>query len=223
MPSLRVPPEFKDGVEALRRLQSSQVDELIGSLRRAPAKFYREDLADGLRDVVKTIAGDDVESITQLLASLEYVRANADAPMDQFISDLAVAFERDHLPTTTVDGASMLDRVRQLLEVPSIAIPAKARTLLLEGRTLCRARLLTDIRPVFDAAEAPSRPEAALIVHNLRITYHDGNTKDTKDFIVSLDSNDLTELQNILERAKAKERSLESMLASAGTPYLKIE
>ena len=223
MPLLTIPEEHRSGIEALRRLTPSQINELIDALRRSPVKFYREDLADGMREAVKSIPPDDMAVIVDLLGSLEFVRANAEASMDLFTNDLADALAREQLPMEAVDGSSMIGRIRQLLEIPSIGIPAKARTLLLEGRTLCRARLLTDIRPVFDGSEAPSKPEGALIVHNLRISYHDGSDKGVKDFIVTLDSNDLDELQAVLQRGKAKEQALEKMLAGAGTPYFKIE
>jgi hypothetical protein len=223
MPLLTIPEEHRSGIEALSRLTPSQIDELLDALRRSPVKFYREDLAEGMRAAVRSISPDDTEAIVDLLGSLEFVRANAEASLDLFTSDLADALARERFPLEAVDGSSVIARIRQLLEIPSIGIPAKARTLLLEGRTLCRARLLTDIRPVFDSSEAPSKPEGALIVHNLRLSYHDGSEKGIKDFIVTLDSNDLDELQAILQRGKVKEQALEVMLAGSGTPYLKIE
>ena len=223
MPQLNIPSEYRSGLEALRSLTSSQVDELVAALRRSAVKFYRADLTDGMRETVKSIPPDDTEAIIDLLSSLEFVRAHAEASIEQFIGDFSEALTREHLPLEVVDGTSMVDRIRLLIEIPSIGIPAKARTLLLEGRTLCRARLVTDIRPVFDSSEMPNKPEGALIVHNLRISYHEASAKGIRDFIVTLDSNDIDELQAVLQRAKLKEQALENMLNGAGTPYLKIE
>jgi hypothetical protein len=78
-----------------------------------------------------------------------------------------------------------------------------------------KSRTITDIRPVF-STEIDS-VEAALIIHTLRIHYHIGAAH--KDFYVALDTNDLQQLIDVLERAKVKAEKLKAMLAASNTPH----
>ena len=222
MAQVRIPPQHKSALVRLQQLSGQVVDDLIGVLRRAPVKFYGRDLAAVIKDQVTSISSEDLIDIIDALVSMEYGRVSADRSIEMFMSDLVDAMRRDDISTENADGTSTTARIRQLLQVPSLGVPAKARTLLLEGKTLCRARVISDIRPVFDASEEPVTPEAALIVHNLRISYHEGS-RAIQEFVVALDSNDLDQLIDMLTRAKAKQQALHGILDLANTPYLEIE
>ena len=223
MPRLTIPSEYRPGLVKLQELSAGQIDELIGALRSAPIKFYRTDLADVITERVRSIEPSVIHEVTETVSSLEFVRATAEVSIDEFLVDLNEALEREDLPTTNSDGSSTVERIKQLLQINSIGIPAKARTLLLQGSTLCSSKVVTDIRPVFDASDVPGPPEAALIVHNLRISYHEGGSRALREFVVALDSDDLDSLIDTLNRAKAKENALEGLLKTAATSYLKIE
>ncbi len=79
--------------------------------------------------------------------------------------------------------------------------------------------MLTDIRPVFGVR--PEAPQAAVIVHNLRIHYHQGGAH--RDFLVTMDSQDIQDLIDTLERAKVKAENLKVVLATAGIPDIEPE
>ena len=66
MPALKVPEEYRPALETLRKLSSEQVDELLGALRRAPLKFYRDDLASSVKESVHSIEGSDVSVLVDL-------------------------------------------------------------------------------------------------------------------------------------------------------------
>lgn len=221
MSNLTIPNEYRSGLSKLLRLNRESIPELVNALREAPLKFYRTDLSSAIKDKVRSVPPDDLNEIVESLWSLEYVRASSDVDMDQFLDDLHEAVVREKVAPTTLDRADLEARVRPLLEASSISTPAKGRSLLMEGRTYCRARVLTDIRPVFDSDDVVRGPRAALIVHNLRISYHEG--RGVRDFTVLLDSGDVDALIDALMRAKTKQQRLKGLLDEAKTPYLDVD
>jgi hypothetical protein len=74
-------------------------------------------------------------------------------------------------------------------------------------------------RPVFGSDPAV-RPVGAVLTHTLKIRYHEGDLRDHREFYVVLDSNDLDELRDIIQRAQTKDKSLRELLKSAQLPTL---
>jgi len=76
-------------------------------------------------------------------------------------------------------------------------------------------RVLTDARPIFgfDAADGP---KAFAIIHTLQIEYYENNK--SLEWFVSLDGDDLENLQSAAERAIVKERSLRSAIEKLNVP-----
>jgi hypothetical protein len=88
-----------------------------------------------------------------------------------------------------------------------------------EERIFYSARILTDIRPIFN--EAGNLIEAAVIVHNLKI--HFGENGDETDFYVALDTSDIQALREVLDRADEKAKQLQSLLQRSQISYLDAE
>jgi hypothetical protein len=112
------------------------------------------------------------------------------------------------------------ERLTKLLDNQAILVAAKARLVFIEHEHyLCYARIVTDIRPVF-GLDVSRKPRAAMIAHTLKLVYHEGKGKDTKEFFVALDPSSLDRLSELIERAKAKEETLKSVLGTADVQYL---
>lgn len=62
-----------------------------------------------------------------------------------------------------------------------------------------------------------------LIVHMLKLGYHDSNESRHKEFHLALDSKDLAELKEIIIRAETKAKTLKSQLESAGVKPIETE
>jgi hypothetical protein len=80
------------------------------------------------------------------------------------------------------------------------------------------ARLLTDVRPVFHP-DVDDIPDAAVIVHMLRITERDASNKRS-DTYYALDSNDIRRLKAIIERAIKKEDTIRKMMSKSNIETL---
>ncbi|MCX6381767.1 MAG: hypothetical protein NT023_20210, partial [Armatimonadetes bacterium] len=111
--------------------------------------------------------------------------------------------------------------LKQILSVEQIDIIAKATSVLLDHeRVYSNARVLTDIRPVF-SSDVAIMPTAVLIVHMLKIGYHENG--EHKEFYVALDTEDVRKLQETLERATTKDKSLKDLLGQTNLSYLATE
>lgn len=160
------------------------------------------------------LSSKETEAIREVVLELYRVREFFGMEAPEFASEIAQAvqevqpFPADELP-------SFRDRLTRLLTIESVNIAVKAASLKLEyERRFCTARILTDARPVY--AVDPSRPpSAAMIMHTLRISYHD-DTSELREVYIAMDRDDMTTLRDLLDRAEEKASSLESLLAEAG-------
>ncbi|MCA1567032.1 MAG: hypothetical protein LC803_15555 [Acidobacteria bacterium] len=223
MPSPKIPKRFLIGLINALSLPENSFQELVTKLERVPLTLNVRELLGEVVSDVSGIAPDDAEKIASALMSLYMVRANSDRETSEAIDDIADTLEdvEDRETSLTDEVLSNLKpRLAKLLEVNSFVVGTKAISMLQEHDNIFyRARVLTDIRPVFGVA--PDAVQAAVIVHNLMIHHHQG--ENHKDFYVTLDTQDVQILIDILERAKVKAESLKSLLATSNIPYIEPE
>jgi hypothetical protein len=98
-----------------------------------------------------------------------------------------------------------------ILGAQELDITSKAKNLAVQDeRTFCSARIMTELRPVFDDG-SDAQPKAMVLVHRLKILYHAGSS-DHKELYLALDADDLKELRKLITRAEAEAKSIESIL-----------
>src|SRR5690606_25360414 len=73
-------------------------------------------------------------------------------------------------------------------------------------KNLIDAKIVTDIRVVFDDDVNTTEVDNAVIVHNLKLEFNENN--DIKEIFISLDSNDVVLLNEVCSRAIKKENIL---------------
>jgi hypothetical protein len=122
---------------------------------------------------------------------------------------------------TSHDAESWVERLpnikRLLSPEGAIAYTAKAGQLLSDQHLVfCKARILTDVRPVFD--ENANVVQGFIPFHILAMTWHEG--AETRTVYVSMDSSDLALLRDQLDRAERKEKVLRTSLTQAGLPVI---
>jgi len=78
-----------------------------------------------------------------------------------------------------------------------------------------KARIMTDIRPVFD----PSGAEAigAMVVHSLSVAYAQGG--EHKEIVFAMDDSDMSALRKLLDRAETKSKTAEKLIEKTGIQY----
>jgi hypothetical protein len=163
-----------------------------------------------------------MSSILDALYGLYYMREYSGVMSSRFIDDLIEGIHeisnRPELIDINIDSISLKERFERLLSINSLYIIAKSARLKFDGERLYfEAKILSDIRPVFDA-DPENIPSAAVITHTLKIVYHEGNNH--KEFYVVLGSSDLSSLSKTVERAVLKDETLRNLLKQANLSVL---
>lgn len=221
MPGITIPEPYRVGIAKLLKLEDGAMRELSAALREASPTLNLHRLTTAMSAKIRSIDTSDLDPILDAVISLSFVAATAEVQIPEFVEDVCNAVNESGIAKPRLsdnDCVAFKRHLSDLLTADVFSIGAKARALMQEHeRTFCRARILTDIRPVF-GPEVRESPKAVVVVHTLRISYHEG--LELKDFYVALDSDDIETLRELLDRANSKAKSLESVTEAARVPTL---
>jgi hypothetical protein len=218
---LRIPDRFKPGLQLLAKIPSTSYEEILTAGSHAPSTFAtNRELAAWIASEVPSLPEADVAKIIGSLTSLYRLRLRDDVSSSKLAADVAIAaseFIANLGPEFEKRLATLLPL--QFLNVTSV----KAKELQIQGeKTLCDSKILTDIRPVFGESVGES-PDAAIIIHTLKLGFHDSGSPSHRDIYISLDSDDISSLKKALERAEEKERSLRLVLEQAKIQLIDLQ
>jgi hypothetical protein len=221
MPSIRIPESAFPAIRHLLGLRPEEFDAFADALGKAkpsigPDKFWRR-----VAKAVPQIEESVVKSIVNELFAIDYIRDALDGDNEQFsqqLSDAVFSSASDSFSITEDERDLFQRRINKIFEFrKSLSITAKALKVLTDHEHIFYScKIMTDFRPVFN--DAGDAIEAAVILHNLRIHYGEGD--DHKDFFVALDTSDIEALRDVLDRADEKARALRSLIQKAEVPYL---
>jgi hypothetical protein len=154
--------------------------------------------------------------VLEVLATLYQIKSARDASVEEFVDDVCDAMESldSDLRLPHAERADFAGKLLTLLNADLFALVTKALDLATEDeRTFCHARILTDLRPVF-GANIEDGPAAMIIMHTMKLAYHEQGKDKHSEFYVSLDAKDLETLRKLIDRAEAKARALNSSVKS---------
>ena len=216
---LKLPEAYGDALRSLADLEPAQVDALAIALKDAEPTLRPWDFA---QQIAKRVNDDGrfTEEIVRLLTGLHITKVRRNLSADQLIEDVRRALnaaEDDKSRQILDQWHGVAERLQRLLGVDqALSISAKALDVLFQNEhTLCTQRVITDLRPVF-SAQPGDGVDAAVIVHTLKLTYHQDDGQTLKDIYVAMDGQDLKRLRETLERAEAKAASLRQLMVKAG-------
>lgn len=216
MSALTVPEEHAGGIARIKNLAPEEVDAVVHALERATAGTERE-LFSLLRPVLDSLKPKELRELIEVLRSLYGARTGMDIPADQFAAELiaAVRQREDDLRVTDPSELERLENTfERILSVHPLSMMAKARDLLYEHEnTFCDARVVTDMRPVFDA-DIKLPPTEVVITHTLKIEYH--HAGQHTEIHISVDKDDIDTLIAVLFRAQEKSATLAAVLNKSG-------
>lgn len=220
MAELEIPEKYKPGFKQLVTVDVRTVNELIDALKQASPSLLIEDLASIVASQVQALTLEEVKDLIEALISLYNFRDSFDAPTN-IIEGISQAVQDDEdLPNLSGGEKQEFERrLAALLEFDSVlGVTSKAIDVMRDHeRIFTHSRVLTDMRPIFEV-DLEKGPAAVVIVHMLKIQYAD--LDGTHEFFVALDSIDLEELRQQLDRAEKKGKSIKLMLNRANIPYL---
>ena len=221
MAMLKIPRPQQVGLAKLSALDDQAMNELFTALESAKPALFHQELAAKVGAKVSRIPKDDLDRILRAVLGMHQVRSAANVPASEFAEDVCKALEdskTDSLKLPPERREVFKQRLFKLLGFDSsLGTTAKALDVMTEHeRVLCGAGVITDIRSIF--AKPSEKPTAAIIVHMLKISYH--QDREHKDFYAALDTVDIRKLKEVLERAEQKAESLSAVLRSEGIPAL---
>jgi hypothetical protein len=225
--SLKIPDEHKIALVNLARMPATQFTAMIQTLQEIEPTTSRSKVA---RQVSKQtgLPIKDASSVLAIIASLYISRERLGLSKAEDLSLAVVGtVTQDQIgdvKSGSNEAAELESRLNQLLSLEDALGPlARARDLLYTYPTLLRfSRILTDIRPVFSSAGEP-QTLASVIAHTLVLETWEGGTNREHHLFVSLDSSDLRRLQQIVQRAIAKDDALRRQLEGTKLAPLTVE
>ncbi|HEY0077924.1 MAG TPA: hypothetical protein VGB73_04700 [Pyrinomonadaceae bacterium] len=198
---------------------------MLSALEHIPARIRQHRIFDDSTLKLKTISPEEMKGIREAILPVIASQGNIKESVSDYVDSIATSLKednRENVKWTDSDKTfkRFKERLTALFSIESLQLVAKAHDVLLEhARTFSRARIISDIRPVFgDKVEEP--PIAAVIVHMLNIAYVDSGKR--KEFVVALDTKDIQLLMDALKRAQDKTESLQSVIASTNMTYIPV-
>ena len=212
MTELTIPEEYERGFIGIRELEEELVEELISALEEESPTLSREALQRRVAQKMRSaIQPSTVDAIMQVLLSLYTLRDDMELSRADFAEVICEAMEDSYIDelqfAEEAERESFKIKLVRLLGVNSLDVAARATDLLYEHEHTIhgKPRVLTDIRPIFDT-DPEASPRGAVIVHTLKITYHE--RRQIKEFFVALDTDSANELIEVLKRANSKAETL---------------
>jgi hypothetical protein len=220
---LDIPEPYRPGLVIIANLSPPQFEELVSALQRAPECSTAKDLSAWLTPEVKSISSSDVPKVIEALTSLYRVKVRTEIPAEIVARDVVYTMRESGIPELVAANDTAQQQLAKLLSQASLnVLETKAKELRSEyEHTLCDSRIFTDIRPVF-GGNVGDAPSTMLIVHTLRLGYHDEHESRHRELHIALNSEDLKALRAVIERAEVKEKTLRSQLQSAGIKPIEI-
>ena len=217
-PELSVPEFVKRGLKALAALPEDAVKELLAVLGEERATFASTDFSRRVASKVSGVEEQDVISIIQTLLSMYRARQDYGVSTDVVFGNLAS--RPDEFEVTSEQRAQIESRLPDFLNLESLTVTAKSFSILTSHeRIFIKTQILTDMRPIFGDDDS-GKPKAAVIVHMLKLTYR--QDEEDVDFFVAMDTEDISKLRDVLDRADKKAASLQTLLEATDVPYLEV-
>lgn len=218
MPQLTVPKEYRDGLTAVLAMSETAAEEFSIVLKTEDKALVRDDLVKFLTDRVEKTTAVEVESIVEALLWMFTGLGILDISREEITRDVS---NSPDLELKDEEREKLARRLAKFLDSKALAIAWKTLDVLNDvDKNFYEARVLTDIRPIF-GGDIGELPAAAVIIHTLKIHYHHGSRHE--EIFVTLNTYDIMQLQEALDRAARKAESLKSLLAAAGITYLDPE
>ena len=224
MAKLTIPKRFREGVFKISQLEEPKIQEIVGVLNTLiTSSGTDEEKAVAAVAAIPQANKSDSLKIAQALVSMYRVKAGSEVSLEEFVDDVSNAMESIEETGLRIPEAEREQFERKLLTLLS----AEAFTLISKAvdlqtddeRTFCSARILTDLRPVF-GPKIEDGPKGVVVVHLLKIRFHQSSERNHDEFYVALDGDDLQTLKKVIERAESKAKVMKS---SAGNMRFLLE
>jgi hypothetical protein len=219
--NLKVPRALADDLTHVCELGLETLASLDRSLNTRDGCIVKP---SDLRGAIAGIIGEDaVPVVERVLLGLSALRRQGRVSAAEIINSLTRAIDRlDWEPERRKLWEDSRTALENLLNNRSVIVPAKALDLLYDyEHFFVSAKILTDIRPVFD--ETKENIVGATVNQTLRLAYSDSNG-ESKTISITMDQEDVEFLRLSCEEGQKKSESArKKILAGWGVDTLTID
>lgn len=192
-------------------------DAVLDALDAATATLRPSALVQKVADVTK-VPLDKADELLFALYNLS--RTVARLSEEEKADASAILFRSIVGDVAGADARQLFERrVARVLACKSVQITGKALLVLHDNpNTFCAARTLSELRPVF--GEDGLVPQAAVVLHQLKLVYHTGPKRKRSEIFISMDRTAIQQLQQVLRRALEKDEKLSEATSKLGVQLL---
>jgi hypothetical protein len=213
MPAITIPEEHAKGLANILALSSEEGQRVVTALQKADSINIRQ-LETLVLGALPSLDIEKVKEIVGTLLSLYSVRTRMDITVESLAAELLSASKTGtDMPSSEVANKTL----RDLLSVRPLSMIHKARVLHTDHEnTFCSARILTDLRPVFDA-DVKQPPVGFVMAHILKLSYH--HSGEHSNLHLAIDKKDVEDLIRVLQRATDKAATLTKAISNDNTGF----
>lgn len=216
-PRISIPRHELPNLRILANIAPGILQELSRALSEKPPSLNVDRLSVSAAEA-SGIEPNVAQTVMRLLWRWAMVQRRLDLNANDLLTCLTSSL--DELPEDDWNDSDrrawsqISGELQQMLSLDTaITSGAKAMELLIDQQLiLCKSRVITDMRPVFD--DLAENLDGIVPYHTLVLHCHEGSGK--RDVYVALDINDVISLRQQLERAERKESMLRDSLRAAG-------
>jgi len=217
----KIPPFRYPDLKNLFKFSSQQKKTIIEQLNKLePSFFYSKEDIEKIAKSVK-VDQEKMEEFLEFIREVYSTFISMEIPAEEFIDAFRSDILRieDEIIPEEIDWSEFDSFWEDILNMDdSVGVMAKARGLIIElPRLYLESRILSDIRSIFPK-KVDETPKSGIIIHNLRIRYI--KNRKSKEFYISLSSDDLRSLKKTIDRAIKKDKNLETTFEERGFTIL---
>jgi hypothetical protein len=216
MPKINIPPEVVPGFKAIIRLSKKSLEQISGYLINATVSRDPNEFLEGFDSFIKSkLKIKDSKEIVQTISSFVQL-ATSKNEYETLTVKLSNSFKELYSPDINEkDFNSLHYNLSEILKSSvNLNLSAKAYNLLRENQNVySKSKVISDVRIVFND-DLESKERHSILVHNLHIKYR--SEKQNKEFFLSLDLDDLKDIQEQIERAIKKDKLIKKDYKNLG-------
>jgi hypothetical protein len=215
MLAVNIPDQAKPLFELLALMPEEDFDAIRNALNAAPPNLRPEKFSAEVKNILPGV--NRIVDLVEAIVGLSRSPRDSSVTIDELVNAVAEAvITRRKAQQPPIDQAVLVHRLVTLLGINSVKLYARASNVQHQYEDVfLSARIISDIRTVFESHD--TKPLGAMVVHNLKITSLHGEHTQNKFF--ALDNLDLELLQQCIDRAREKTKSLETIIEESRLTY----
>lgn len=210
---LKIPDIAIEGLRLLNEMNDEEVYRVFEIIENLEPEMNWQALRSQISN--KDEDRENVIRVFEAIRGLYDFRLRTDKPIGELVTEvIESALEDETLKSKINDKEKFSERLNRALSFNnSLGITAKAENVMSEHQNVfVESKILTDLRPIFSEEIDEDNP-VTTIIHNLRITYFADN--NMKSMVFALDSEDIDKLEEIIARARSKEKRLKEICSAS--------